>query len=169
MTSDMEATCSPPQSRCDTDAIAAWLADGARSAVQPQEVLAELCDRLVGCGIPLWRVAVFGRPLHPQVMGRRLVWRPGAEVEISEAPYELLETATYRESPITRVYQTGRAIRRKLADPHCVEDFPILAELRAEGVTDYLVSPLVFTDGAVHAVTCTTRQPGGFTDDEIAG
>jgi adenylate cyclase len=102
-------------------------------------------------------------------MGRRLVWRPGAEVEISEAPYELLETATYRESPITRVYQTGQAIRRKLADPHYAADFPILAELRAEGVTDYLVSPLVFTDGAVHAVTCTTRQPGGFTDDEIAG
>jgi adenylate cyclase len=155
----------------DTDIkeIADWLIDGARSAPQPHQVLAQLSERLVACGVPLWRVAVFVRTLHPQVMGRRLVWRPGAEVEISEAPYELLETATFRESPITRVYQTGTAIRRKLADPHCVADFPILAELRAERVTDYLVSPLVFTDGAVHAVTCTTRQPGGFTDDQIAG
>jgi adenylate cyclase len=36
-------------------------------------------------------------------------------------------------------------------------------------VTDYLAAPLVFTDGAIHAVTCTTRQPGGFTDAQIAG
>jgi adenylate cyclase len=48
-------------------------------------------------------------------------------------------------------------------------DFPVLSELRAEGITDYLASPLVFTDGAIHAVTCTTRQLGGFTDAQIAG
>jgi adenylate cyclase len=48
-------------------------------------------------------------------------------------------------------------------------DFPILRELRAEGVTDYLASPLFFTDGAVHLVTCTTRQPDGFTDVQIVG
>jgi adenylate cyclase len=153
----------------DIKAVADWLIDGARSAPLPQQVLAQLSERLVACGIPLWRVAVFVRTLHPQVMGRRFIWRPGAEVEHSEAPFELLETATFRESPITRVYQTGQAIRRKLADPQCVADFPILVELRTEGVTDYLVAPLVFTDGAIHAVTCTTRQPGGFTDAQIAG
>jgi adenylate cyclase len=169
MSRDAETINSGPMRDTGIKEIADWLIDGARSAPQPHQVLAQLSERLVACGIPLWRVAVFVRTLHPQVMGRRLVWRPGAEVEISEAPYELLETATFRESPITRVYQTGQAIRRKLADPHCAADFPILAELRAEGVTDYLVSPLVFTDGAVHAVTCTTHQPGGFTDDEIAG
>jgi adenylate cyclase len=169
MSRDAETINSGPMRDNGIKEIADWQIDGARSAPQPHQVLAQLSERLVACGIPLWRVAVFVRTLHPQVMGRRLVWRLGAEVVISEAPYELLETATFRESPITRVYQTGQAIRRKLADPHCAADFPILAELRAEGVTDYLVSPLVFTDGAVHAVTCTTRQPGGFTDDEIAG
>jgi adenylate cyclase len=48
-------------------------------------------------------------------------------------------------------------------------DFPILQELRAEGLTDYLALPLFFTDGSVQLVTCTTRQPGGFTDRQIAG
>ena len=149
-------------------AVADWLIDGARSAPLPQQVLAQFCERLVECGIPLWRVAVFVRTLHPQVMGRRMVWRPGAEVEIAEAPFELLETAEYRDSPITRVYRTGQAIRRKLTGPERADDFPILAELRAQGVTDYLVLPLVFTDGAVHAVTCTTREPDGFTEAQIA-
>jgi adenylate cyclase len=29
--------------------------------------------------------------------------------------------------------------------------------------------PLIFTDGAVNAVTCSTREPGGFTERQIAG
>jgi adenylate cyclase len=150
-------------------AVVDWLIDGARSAPLPQQVLAQLSDRLVACGIPLWRVAVFVRTLHPQVMGRRFLWRPGAEVETSDAPFELLETEPFRDSPIARVYRTGEAIRRKIADPDCPNDFPVLVDLRAEGVTDYLASPLFFTDGAIHVVTCTTREPGGFTDAQIAG
>jgi adenylate cyclase len=149
--------------------IADWLIDGARSAPQPAQVLAQLSERLVACGIPLWRVAVFVRTLHPQVMGRRFIWRPGTEVEVSEAPFELLESADFLENPIAQVYATGRALRRKLTDPDCAVDFPVLSELRAEGITDYLASPLVFTDGAIHAVTCTTRQAGGFADAQIAG
>lgn len=155
--------------RCDTSAVADWLIDGARSAAQPHLVLAELCERLVACGIPLWRVAVFVRTLHPNLMGRRLVWRPGAEVAVSEAPFELLETSDFLDSTIARVYLTDEPIRRKLADPGCPLDFPILLELRAEGVTDYFASPLPFSDGAIHVATWTTRQPRGFTDPQIAG
>jgi len=146
-----------------------WLIDGARSAVQPQDVLFQLCDRLVACGIPLWRVAVFVNTLHPQIIGRRFVWRPGADVEISEGRFGLFDTPEFRDNPVAGVYATKSAIRRRLADPDCAIDFPILHELRAQGVTDYLASPLFFTDGAIHVVTCTTRQPGGFTDAQIAG
>src|SRR6202045_4657243 len=150
-------------------AVAEWLIDGARSASLPQQILAQLCDRLVACGIPLWRVAVFIRTLHPNVMGRRFVWRPGAEVEVREAPFELLETSDFLDSTIARVYLTADPIRRKLAVPHPVLDFPILSELRAEGVTDYFAVPLVFTDGTIHVATWTTREPGGFTDEQITG
>jgi len=168
MRRDGETINSDPMPDPNIRAIADWLADGARSAVQPQEVLAQLSERLVSCGIPLWRVAVFVRTLHPQVMGRRFVWHPDSDVETSEAPYALLETAEFRDSPIARVYETGSPIRRRLADPHEGHDFPVLADLRAQGVTDYLASPLIFTDGAIHVVTCTTRQPGGFTDLQIS-
>jgi adenylate cyclase len=169
MSRDEEAINSSLMTDPNIKAIADWLIDGARSAPLPQDVLSQLCDRLVACGIPLWRVAVFVRTLHPQVMGRRFIWRPGSEVETSEAPFELLETAEFRDNPIARVYETGRPIRRRLSDPNGAPDFPVLADLRAQGVTDYLASPLLFTDGAIHAVTCTTREPDGFTDVQIAG
>jgi adenylate cyclase len=150
-------------------AIADWLIDGARSAPLPQDVLSQLSERLVACGIPLWRVAVFVNTLHPQIIGRRFIWLPGAGVEISEGRFGLFDTPEFRNNPVARVYATRNALRRRLADPGCAMDFPILQELRAEGVTDYLALPMFFTDGAVQLVTCTTRQPGGFTDSQVAG
>jgi adenylate cyclase len=149
--------------------IVDWLVDGARSTMQAHQVLAELCDRLIGCGIPLWRVAVFVRTLHPHIMGRRFIWRPGVEVEVREAPFDLLETAEFRGSPVAKVYASGVPIRRRLADADCPIDFPMLRELRDEGVSDYLASPLLFTDGEVHLATWTTRQAGGFTEAQING
>jgi len=153
----------------DIRSIVDWLVDGARSTMQAHQVLAELCDRLVSCGIPLWRVAVFVRTLHPHIMARRFVWRPGADVEIRDAPFELLETAEFRGSPVAQISASGMPVRRRLADPDCPIDFTLLEELRDEGVSDYLASPLLFTDGEVHLATWTTRQPGGFTDAQIGG
>src|SRR5262245_50640506 len=150
-------------------AVAEWLIDGARSAPLPQDVLAQLCDRLVACGIPLWRVAVFVNTLHPQIIGRRFIWRPGADVEISEGRFGLFDTPEFRGNPVVRVYTTRNFLRRRLVDPNCAMDFSILRELLVAGVTEDVALPLFFTDGAVHLVTCTTREPGGFTDVQIAG
>jgi adenylate cyclase len=133
----------------DIQSAVDWLVDGARSTMQAHQVLAELCDRLVGCGIPLWRVAVFVRTLHPHIMGRRFIWRPGVDIEVRDAPFDLLETAEFRGSPVAKVYATGTPIRRRLADADCPIDFPMLRELRDEGESDYLASPLLFTDGEI--------------------
>jgi adenylate cyclase len=155
--------------RCDTTSVAEWLIDGARSAPEAGEVLAQLCHRLLACGIPLWRVAVFVRTLHPDIPGRAFVWRPGEEVQVRMADFELFESEEFRNSPVAGVHERGVAIRRRLADRDCPMDFAVLGDLVAEGITDYLASPLVFTNGAVHVATWTTRQPGGFTDAQIAG
>jgi adenylate cyclase len=46
-------------------------------------------------------------------------------------------------------------------------DYPVLHDLRAEGVTDYFVAPLHFSSGEVHFSSWATRQPCGFGDAEI--
>jgi adenylate cyclase len=46
-------------------------------------------------------------------------------------------------------------------------NYPVLHDLRAEGVTDYLITPLHFSNGEIHFTSWTTRQPGGFTDEQI--
>ena len=148
--------------------VVAWLIDGARLAPLAQDVLTELCERLTASGLPLWRVVVFVRTLHPQVVGRRFVWRPDTGTEVSDGSFELLERDIFRNSPMAYVATTGEALRRKLADPDCPMDFSVLPDLRDEGVTDYVVSPLHFTSGAIHFASWSTKQPGGFTDTEIA-
>jgi adenylate cyclase len=152
---------------CDVASVVAWLVDGSRSASQADEVLTQLCERLVACGIPLWRVAVFVWTLHPDLLGRRFLWRLGQGTNVSAAPHESAHTEEFRQSPVIRISSTGLAIRRCLADPDCPDDFAILEEFRAEGVTDYFAAPLLFSNGEVHAVTFTTRQEGGFSDAEL--
>jgi adenylate cyclase len=154
---------------CDTSAVAAWLVDGARSASKSEDVLTEMCVRLSDCGLPLWRVAVYVNTLHPQILARRFLWRPGANAGVDEAPFSFATNEGFRASPITRLRSTGEAIRRTLADPHCPLDFEILKELREEGATDYLAVPLRFTNGEIHSASFTTQQAGGFSAAQMTG
>src|SRR5260370_28187181 len=64
----------------DLHKITDWLIDGARSASSPNQMMAETCERLVAAGLPLWRVGVFVRTLHPDILARNFIWRRGAEV-----------------------------------------------------------------------------------------
>src|SRR5437868_8372574 len=67
MSKDSKTINSAQMTACEIEEVAGWLIGGARSEPQPVQVLAQLSERLVACGIPLWRVAVFVRTLHPQV------------------------------------------------------------------------------------------------------
>jgi adenylate cyclase len=150
-----------------SQSIVEWLIDGARSTPLAQEVLTELCQRLCAAGLPLWRAMVFVRTLHPQIVGRRFVWRADTGTLVDDGTFDLLERDVFRNSPMPEVTKTGEPVRRRLADPDCPMDYPVLHDLRAEGVTDYVVSPLRFMNGEIHFASWSTRQPGGFTDAEI--
>jgi adenylate cyclase len=146
-----------------------WLDAGAPGTRRPEEVLMQLCRILLACGVSLHRVAVFVRTLHPNVAGRAFFWRADREeVEVDEAEHSFIGSEEHLASPIYAVWSTNREVRRRLADPACPMDYPVLGDLRAEGVTDYLAMPLRFVSGEVHCATFATRRPGGFTDAEIA-
>jgi adenylate cyclase len=141
-----------------------WLIDGARSASGPSRLMSETCERMVQAGLPLWRVGVFIRTLHPDIFGRNFIWRPGAEVEIGTVDFDVLDSPGFVSSPLAIVFTQGNEVRgRDLQNGR----FPIFEELLAEGVTDYFAVPLRFVDGSIHASSWTTKQPGGFSDEQI--
>jgi adenylate cyclase len=147
--------------------ITNWLIDGARSVVNSPRLMAEVCERLVEAGLPLWRVGFFVRTLHPDIFGRNFIWKPGAEVEFGTVDFKILDSPDFHSSPLKIVFEQGLEVRARLDDPQS-KRFPIVEDMRAEGVTDYVALPLLFTDGAVHASSWTTKQPGGFTDEQLA-
>jgi adenylate cyclase len=145
-----------------------WLIDGARSAASPAQMMTEACERLVRAGLPLWRVGVFVRTLHPDILGFNFVWKPGEEVVVRTADYDVLDSPEYRSSPLAIVFGESREVRHRIDDPES-RRFPFLDDMRAEGVTDYIALPLFTADGAGHASSWTTKQPGGFSDEQLNG
>src|SRR6266576_1068345 len=146
--------------------ITAWLIDGARSAPNPARMMAETCERLLAAGLPLWRVGVFVRTLHPDIYGRNFIWRPGAEVEVGTVDFDVLDSPEFLHSPLAIVFRQGVEVRARVDDPES-KRFPIVEDMRAEGVTDYIALPLLFMDRAVHASSWTTKQPGGFSEEQL--
>ncbi|HEY8337265.1 MAG TPA: adenylate/guanylate cyclase domain-containing protein [Tardiphaga sp.] len=151
----------------DITAITDWLTDGARSTPTPAAMMAECCNRLVAAGLPLWRVGVFIRTLHPEIFGRNFIWRPGEEVAIGSVDFDIQEAPEFKRSPLAIVFQEGAEVRCRLDDPGN-NSFPFFDDMRAEGVTEYIAMPLLFVDGMVHASSWTTKRPGGFTDAQLA-
>jgi adenylate cyclase len=151
----------------DLQKITDWLINGARSATSPPKLMAETCERLVAAGLPLWRVGVFVRTLHPDILGVNFVWKPGAEVTVGTAAFDMLDSPEFRNSPLAIVFGEGREVRHRIDDPES-RRFPFLDDMRVEGVTDYIAMPLFFIDGSVHASSWTTKQPGGFSDEQLA-
>jgi len=140
-----------------------WLACGAPTPVQ---LLSGTCERLVAAGVPLWRVAAFVRTLHPDAYGRSFVWRPGADVVVNTASFDLPESPEYKRSPLAVLYASGHEVRYRLDDPES-RRFPFFDDMRAEGVTDYIALPMHFTDGTTHSTSWTTKAPGGFADAHL--
>jgi adenylate cyclase len=151
----------------NVESIVDWLDAGAAPAQRPQDVLQQLCHRLLDQGIPLYRVAVFVRTLHPNVAGRGFVWHePTRLVEIVTAPIGIQDTEQYLRSPLRIVFTEHVEVRRRICEG-CTLDFPILEELRDEGGTDFVALPVKFLSGEVHAASFATRRPGGFTEEHV--
>ena len=147
--------------------ITAWLTDGVRLTPEPSDMMAECCERLIAAGLPLWRVGLFVRTLHPQIFGRNVIWRPTTGVELGSVDFDIQRAPEFLSSPLAIVFQEGAEVRCRLDDPGN-HRLPFFDDMRAEGVTDYVAVPLSFVDGMIHASSWTTKQPGGFTDAQLA-
>lgn len=148
--------------------ITDWLTDGARDAPTPTAMMRACCERLIEAGVPLHRVGVFVRTLHPDIFGRNFIWRPGIDVVVGTADFDVQQSPEFLRSPLAILYGEGREVRFRLDTPESAR-FPFFDDMRAEGVTDYIGLPMMFVDGSIHAATWTTRQLGGFTDAQLGG
>ncbi|HJV09993.1 MAG TPA: adenylate/guanylate cyclase domain-containing protein [Burkholderiales bacterium] len=146
-----------------------WLLGPRAPGRTPEEAFGDLCRALRERGIATYRVGLFVRTLHPNVAGRAYFWREDRDqVEVESADHSWFATEDHLKSPIHAVWTMNAETRRRLADPACPMDYPVLADLRAEGATDYVAVPLRFLSGEIHVASFASRRPGGFSDAELA-
>jgi hypothetical protein len=160
---------SPFSRFCETvGPVVDWLLRDGRRIRDTRQFLGELCERLVAQGLPLCRSTFHIRTLHPLILTTGFYWRrDGQGAKLNHREHGIQASPAYLNSPVRIVYEEGRAVRRRLDAPGALLDFPILDELRAEGVTDYLAMPAPFSDGRAACITLATDRRGGFTDAEV--
>ncbi len=151
-----------------SDPLTTWLVEEAWAIERGEDAVAALGERLRAAGLPVWRVSLFIDTLHPEIMGAQYRWIEGEGTAVNEAPYSLPDRDEYRLSPVLRVKQTRQPLRRRLAGPGAVLDFPVLENFRAQGASDYFAVPLFFSDGEAHVATFVSRAPAGFGEDDLA-
>jgi adenylate cyclase len=166
---------SKPQPRRRTDPLAAereaimhWLLDEARHFKRSRDVIEQLCERLVAAGVPLMRVMLNIRTIHPQILSTGYRWNRGSPAVALNRGHDLINDPMYLGSPFKVVHDGAGGIRRRLNDPRVALDFPVLQQIKNEGGTDYLCVPLVFSDGTINAASFAADGPDGFTTEQLA-
>jgi adenylate cyclase len=151
-----------------------WTLGPGRRLTRQGALFDGLCWRLLGEGLPLWRVGLGLSTLHPQIRGFGYRWwRERQRTEVYVVGYGIETTPDFTKSPIRSVIEKGATVRYHLDGEADVSAYPLLQELKREGCTDYFACPLSLSVVApsrdrYHWVSWQTDRPGGFSDAEIA-
>jgi hypothetical protein len=112
---------------------------------------------------------LFGRHLASASRRERIyVAARGSGRAPKNAPHAFTESPEWTRSSVAELKRTGRRIRRKICDPRCPPDYPIVEELRAAGGTDYVAMPMICSSGEIITISWATDRPGGFSEPELA-
>lgn len=145
-----------------------WLLRDAADLGDPAELVHGLARQMGAANIPVARLWLFLRTLHPESVSTRYGWQRGQdEIDIFAAPHEIVETDAFIRSPLYPIFEGAGGVRRRLDIAEPMLDFPILEDLHADGMTDYVAMPLVLSDGRISALTLAADHPGGFSTESL--
>jgi adenylate cyclase len=169
--------------------LLAWLNQAGLAGTPETDIVSVFCDRCVAAGIPIGRAHVFIDTLHPVHEGRLFRWgystneppvheygRTSLEGLDASGPVSLDAQATevWRRSPFYNMLQTGASLLRRRLNADTKDEFSMLADWLAAGMTDYVAITTRFAAegviGEMDAVYSSwgTKAPEGFNDGQIA-
>ena len=132
--------------------LSAWLTQAGLAGTPETDIVSGFCDRCVAAGIPLARALVFIDTLHPVYEGRLFRWgygptelplleygRTSPDASPRRAPVPGCQAAErWRRSPFYNMLQTGESLLRRRLKATTYDEFSVLSELLAAGMTDYV-------------------------------
>jgi len=166
-----------------------WLTQAGLAGTPETDIFSVFCDRCVAAGIPLGRAHMAIDTLHPVHEGRLFRWGYGPNEspvhEYGRTSLERLDASgsvsldvqaaeVWRHSPFNNLLQTGASLLRRRLNADTKDEFSMLPDWHASGMTDYVAIITRFAAegviGEMDAVYSSwgTRAPEGFNDDQIA-
>lgn len=129
-----------------TDKVLQNLIDGALVGTEIKVLLEEFCKNTVDVGIPLMRVQLAISTLHPLVESVDFVWWRDSDLEYHIRTYTSEPRDKWLSSPFFWMLEKPVVeLRQDLSEGALVEqDFPIFADFRKYGATDYFASLIPF-------------------------
>jgi adenylate cyclase len=159
--------------------LSLWIAEQMLAGEMESQVLNGLCGKLAALGIVLKRVIIGADTLHPVLEGRAFEWRREEE-DVREVAYgrqaAVGATESWLRSPFSYLLTTEQTrLRRRLPQDLPVEpSFPVVAELAAQGTTDYVAycnrlgGALVIGEMDCVFSSWTTDRPEGFSEFDLS-
>lgn len=162
----------------DLQAISDWLVARALGQVRLRQLLGGFCESLNAAGLPILRAISAVSTLHPMYVAHTYTWVRGQGNVSTDIPHGAHNSPDWQQSPLKPMVDgVLDDIRFDLTDPDMTARYPLLAEARALGGTDYLgiltpfgVKPepgsgVESFDGLM--TSWATDRPGGFTRAHI--
>jgi len=169
--------------------LSAWLTQAGLAGAPETDIFSAFCDRCVAAGIPLGRAHMAIDTLHPVHEGRLFRWGYGPNEspmhEYGRTSLERLDASgsvsldvqaaeVWRRSPFNNLLQTSASLLRRRLNTDTKDEFSMLPDWFAAGMTDYVAIITRFAAegviGEMDAVYSSwgTRAPHGFNNGQIA-
>ena len=162
----------------DAGAVVDWILRQALLATPVDALLAGCAIQLEAAGLPVLRSHLTATTLHPQFAAVGSTWRRGQDrAEWDRYEHDTDDNPAWQRSPLQPLIRDRRShVRHRLDDSADVETYPVLAEFRAMGGTDFFAVSAKFGTAGIEPeevrtgmlVSWVTDRPGGFTDGDLA-
>ncbi|MGE3872883.1 MAG: adenylate/guanylate cyclase domain-containing protein [Parvibaculaceae bacterium] len=155
------------------DKVSDWLKQASLRNTDLETVVRGCCERVAATGIPVKRIHMSLSMLHPLYRAMGFTWRRGEgltvegyrHVEPGEEKNDL-----FLKSPYFHLLSHGLENLRRRIDIDTQPEFPIFADFKKEGITDYLAFVSGFDEEWTQGLlgSWSTDRPGGFNESDIA-
>lgn len=115
-----------------------WLAEAALTGVPLKELMAGFCAHLNRLGFNLARGLIATAALDPSVRAQSLTWERDGGTHLATFPHGESSLA-WRRGPLAVMARTHmNMMRQRLTDPAMTDEFELFAELKEQGLTDWV-------------------------------
>lgn len=162
-----------PESPLDAKALIDWIVQRGLLGLPLEDQFGGLCEFLYENGVPIARATMAMGTLHPRYGSHAFIWRDSTRaVEYDPQSHGAIQNESYLNSPVFHmIHNDVEELSYKL-ETNGDLPYPILDELREEGMTEY--SARIVSFGKISEemerksgvfFSCATRQPGGFPEN----